>query len=467
MLERLSAQDAANLRVEAGGVSMHVAGLAILEGGPLLDLSDGLRLNAVRAHIEGRLHLAPRLRQILYRRGLGLGPPMWIDDARFDITRHVLARSVSPPGDEAAMLRTVEELNEPPLARSRPLWEVWVLTGLADGRVAMLIRLHHVVADGIAALALFGSWFDFAPDAPSPAPPSWRPAPVPSRRDLLVDNLRRRSAGIARGISALLHPGRRWRQATTAMGTLRKSLSGGLAPRSSLNGPVGAHRRLLLARASLDRVKAVAHAHGGKVNDVVLAAVSGGARELLRSRGELVPDLVLHAMVPVSERSSGDAPAGGNVVAMMTVLLPVGEADPVGRLERIANETAERKRRPIRQWARFPSLLVGVMNHQRFVNLFTSNVPGPPVPMYFRGARVLEIFQIGPVQGNVRLSVGVLSYAGRINFDIVADAESIPDLDVFARGLVLTLEDLGAADHNGDAPPPQASVPTDGGAPMP
>lgn len=467
MLERLSPQDASNLRVEARGVPMHVAGLVILEGGPLLDSGGSLRLDKVRAHIEGRLHLSARLRQVLYRPPLGLGPPMWIDDPGFDITRHVTARSVPPPGDEAALLRTVEELNEPPLVRSRPLWELWVLTGLANGRLAMLVRLHHVVADGIAALALLGSWFDFVPDAPSPGSPPWHPAPIPSRRDLFADNVRRRSAGIARAVAALLHPGRWWRQATDTLRTLRQAVAEGLAPRSSLNGPVGSHRRLLLARADLDPAKRVAHAHGAKVNDLVLAAVSGGARELLRSRGERVPGLVLRAMVPISERGPEDAPAGGNLVSMMTVPLPVGEGDPIKRLERIAKETAERKRRPVRQWATFPSILTALMKRQRLVNLFTSNVPGPPVPMYFARARVVEVFQIGPVQGNVRLSVGVLSYAGRIDFDIVGDADSLPDLDVFASGLVRTLEEMGAANHNDDAPPRVAAGRTGGAASTP
>ena len=362
-----------------------------------------------------------------------MGSRLWVDDPRFDIRRHIRARSVGPPGDEAALIRTVEELNEPPLARSRPLWELWVLTGLADGHAAMLIRLHHVVADGIAALALLGSWFDFAPDAPTPVSPDWHAAPIPAHRDLFADNLRRRSAGIARGISAFLHPVRSWGQATNAVGTPPNSVSEGLAPRSSLNGPVGPHRRLLLARADLDPVKTVAHAHGAKVNDVVLAAVSGGARELLRSRHELGPGLVLRAMVPVSERSAEDAPTGGNLVSMMTVPLPVGEADPIKRLERIAKETAERKRRLLRRWATFPTLLTALMKRQRLVNLFTSNVTGPPVSMYFAGARVLDVFQIGPIQGNVRLSVGVISYAGRLNFDMVGDADSLPDLNVFGE----------------------------------
>ena len=451
MLDRLSAQDASNLRVEARGLPMHFAGLAILEGAPLCDSRGHLRLATVRAAVEARMHLAPRLRQVLYRPGLGLGPPLWVDDPRFDITRHVQTRPVPPPGDEAALLTTVQELNEPSLERSRPLWEVWFLTGLAGGRVAMLIRLHHVVADGIAALALLGSLFDFAPTTPPPVPPPWKPAPIPSSRDLFDDNLRHRGMVVARAMSSLLHPARWWRRARAALPSLRQTLREGLASRCSLNGPLGTRRRLLLARADLERVREAAHAHGAKVNDVVLAAISGGARELLQARDELAPGMVIRATVPVSERTSADPSPSGNLVAMMVVPLPVGELDPVLRLERITKETAERKRRPLRQWAHFPSLLIGVMNHQRLVNLFTSNVPGPPTAMYLAGAEVLEVFQIGPLQGNVRLSAGVLSYAGRLNFDIVADADSLPDLAAFGAGLRRTLEELGAADNHGDA----------------
>src|SRR4051794_28801350 len=162
-LDRLSLQDAMYLRVEARGAPMHVAGLILLDGGPLLDGNEAIRLDALRAHIESRL--SPRLRQTLLRTGLSEGPQVWIDDPAFDVAAHVRTRSVPEPGNEASLLRVVEELNEPPLPRSRPLWELWMLPGLADGRVAMLIKLHHVVADGLAALALLASWFDFVPDA--------------------------------------------------------------------------------------------------------------------------------------------------------------------------------------------------------------------------------------------------------------------------------------------------------------
>jgi WS/DGAT/MGAT family acyltransferase len=210
---------------------------------------------------------------------------------------------------------------------------------------------------------------------------------------------------------------------------------------------VGPGRRLLLARADLGRVKAVAHAHGAKVNDVALTAIAGGARELLGHREEPT-DVELRAMVPVSTRSSGDLPSGGNRVAVIVVPLPVGEADAVHRLERIARDTVERKKRPVNQWDQFPTAITAVMNHQRFVNLFTSNMPGPIVPWYFAGARVLEMFQVGPIQGNVGLNVGVLSYDGGLGFSIVGDADAIPDLETFVAGLDGTLEDLGVHDSS-------------------
>ena len=427
------------LRVEARGAPMHVAGLVFLDAGPLVDSGGAVRLDAVRAHVEARL--SPRLRQVLVRTGLGEGPQVWVDEPAFDIAVHVRTRSVPSPGDEASLLSVVEELNEPALPRSRPLWELWLLSGLADGRLAMLIRLHHVVADGIAALALLSTWFDFDAVPDAQAISDRGPEPPPSRRELLDDNRRRIARHIASGASSVLHPSRWLPEAAATARTAVGALSEGLAPRTSLNGPVGSRRRVLLARADLGRVKAVAHAHGAKVNDVVLTAIGGGARALLEHRGEAT-DVELRAMVPVSERSSADRSSSGNLVAVIVVPLPVGETDALRRLERIAQDTAERKKWPVRQWDQFPTAITALMNHQRFVNLATSNMPGPTVPWYFAGARVREMFQVGPVQGNVALNVGVLSYAGGLGFDIVGDADVIPDLEVLAAGLGETLREL-------------------------
>jgi diacylglycerol O-acyltransferase / wax synthase len=445
-LDRLSSLDASNLRVEDRGLPMHVAALAILEGGPLLDVTGQPRLDVVREHVERRLHLAPRLRQVLYRPRLGMGPPLWVDDPGFDIRGHVLTREVPAPWDEGALLDECSRLNEPPLDRSRPLWEMWLLTGLADGAVALLIRLHHVVADGVAALGLIGTLLDPAPKVPTDVARGWNPRPVPSVRALFVDSLRWRAMGLSRSLGMLRHPIGVPRRLAMPVRQMAQLLREGSAPRVSMNRPVGNHRRLALVRADLERTRAVAHGHGGKVNDVVLAAVAGGSRRLLEHRGELRPGLVLKVSVVASTRGPADEPALGNRVAILLVPVPVGEPDAIRRLAAIAKASAERKRRPPYQPAgRFAQRwMVRAMSHQRLVNLLVSNLPGPPMPMYFAGARILEVFQVGVVQGNITVSVGVLSYAGQLNFDIVGDADAVPDLDAFAAGLSDALGDLGA-----------------------
>jgi diacylglycerol O-acyltransferase len=444
--DRLSPIDVSNLRVEDHGLPMHVAAFAILEGTPLLDASRELRLDALRGRLEQRLALAPRLRQALFRPRVGLGLPLWVDDSSFDIRQHVLALAIPAPGDESALLKVCAELNEPPLDRSRPLWEMWLLTGLADGTVGMLFRLHHVVADGIAALALIGTLFDAAPDAPAPVAGSWDPRPAPGPGELLSDNLRRHATALTAALSRIRHPAAMSRRLSVPVGQVWQLLREGSAPRVSLNRPVGRHRRLLFVRADLDRAKAVAHAHGAKVNDVVLAAMAGGARRLLGARGELKPGLVLKVSVAASIRSPADEPAIGNRVGIFLAPLPVGEPDPIRRLQQIARASAERKRHPpyqpggrfVQRW------MVRAMSHQRLVNLLASNLPGPPFHMFFAGARVLELFQVEVVQGNITVSVGVVSYAGQLNFDIVGDADASPDLAEFAAGVSDTLLQLGA-----------------------
>jgi diacylglycerol O-acyltransferase / wax synthase len=434
-----------NLRVEDRGLPMHIAALIILDGAPLLDESGQLRMDAVQRSVQRRLHLAPRLRQVLLAQRPGLGLPAWVDAAGFDIREHIRARAVPPPGDEAALLGLCAELNEPSLDRTRPLWEMWLLTGLSDGNVGMLIRLHHVVADGIAALAMIGALFGASPDEPPPAATPWVPEPPPGWWQLLTGNIRQRAWAAAGALLVLLYPGGLASRLVTVLRQGRQLTREGRAPQVSVNRPVGDRRRVLLVRGDLRRAHAVAHAHGGKINDVVLAAVAGGARRLLEARGELRPGLVLKASVAVSVRDGAGEQLTGNRVGVMIAPLPVTEADPVRRLEAIARATAERKRQPPYQpGGRFlQRWMVRTMSGQHIVNLLVSNLAGPATPLYFEGARALEVFQIGVVQGNVTISVGVLSYAGRLNFDIVGDADATPDLPAFADGLTGTLQELG------------------------
>ena len=452
VLDRLTPLDVSNLRIEKHGLPMNVAALAILQGHALLDESGQLVLEAIRARIEQRLHLAPRLRQRLYRPGIGFGAPVWVDDASFDLSRHVRTRPVPAGGGEEALLATCVELNDRPFDQAHPLWEIWLLTGAPADHVPMLVRFHHVLADGTAALLLLGTLFDaapgdFAPRACEPAGGPWTARRIPTRPELLGDALRRSVTGFHRVLDKIEHPRRTLAPAGTVFRQALQLAREGRAPRTSFNRPVGRQHRVLLVRAGLEQARQVAHAHHATVNDVVLAAIAGGARALLAARGELRHPLVLKVSVAASVRAPANASQAGNFVGILLVPLPVTEEDPIRRLEQIARATAERKRLPPYQpAARFlQRSMIRVMNRQRRINLLMSNLPGPAQPLYFAGAKILEVFQIGVVQGNVAIQVGALSYAGQLNFDIVADTTLVPDLTVFATGMTGDLERLGVS----------------------
>src|SRR5215472_5483512 len=256
VFQRLTPLDVSNLRIERHGLPMNVAALAILEGRVLLDASGQLALEAIRARIEQRLHLAPRLRQRLYR--TGVGAPVWVDDASFDISRHVRTRAMPAGGGEEALLAACVELNDQPFDQAHPLWEIWLLTGALDGHVPMLIRFHHVLADGIAALLLLGTLFDSAPgdsalQAPQSQGPPWTARPIPTRAELAGDALRRSITGIRRGVHKIEHPRQTLAPARTLFRQALQLAREGRAPRTSFNRPVGRQHRVLLVRAGLDQ----------------------------------------------------------------------------------------------------------------------------------------------------------------------------------------------------------------------
>jgi diacylglycerol O-acyltransferase / wax synthase len=417
-----------------------IGAVAVLDGSRLLDPDGRVRLEVVRQAIGSRLHRVPRFRQLLSVPRRGLGRPLWVDDPDFDLAEHVRAAPLPPPGDEASLLRTVAQLRCHRLDRSRPLWAMWLLPGLPDGRVGLFIRVHHVVADGIAGVATLSAFLDPAADASTAPAPPWRPRPAPTAGELLVDNLRRH-AGRLRSVPARLTlrglPGRMramWPE-------LRELLPRDGASVTSLNRMVGPDRTLAVVRVRMDEVGQIAHAHAATVNDVLLAATAGGLRELLSGRGELTDDLVVRVEVPVTLRPVQQrAQARGNLIAQMVVPLPVGVSDSGRRLERIAAETTERKSR------RRPSL--GVLLRHRIarlvvlrlfvrypVNVATADVPGPREPVQLAGARLLEVFPLLNLIGNQTLGVGALSYAGRFGIMAVADRDAVPDLDAFAAGV--------------------------------
>jgi ferredoxin len=224
------------------GWSTGIGGLAVLDGASLLDRDGRVRIEAVREQFEPRLHLVPRFRQLLYRPQLGLGRPLWVDAPAFDLADHILVCPVAAPGGPAQLLQACQELAARRLDAARPPWELWLLPGLPDQRVGAYLRLHHAVADGTAALAVFGALLDLAPGAPVPAAPPCAPTPIPATGELLADNLRRRRAELGHGWSGLTHLSRTVRQAGQALPVWREVLIERPAPHTSLNDPVGAGR---------------------------------------------------------------------------------------------------------------------------------------------------------------------------------------------------------------------------------
>jgi diacylglycerol O-acyltransferase / wax synthase len=450
-VERLSAQDLSMVWPEDFGWPQDIGAVAILDSSRLPGEADGrFPLDAVREQISRRLYLLPRFRQLLYVPRWGLGWPMWVDDPAFDIADHVNVYPRDIAG-EAQLLEACEQLRRQRLDRSHPLWQMWFLPGLADGRVGLFMRVHHAIADGVAGVAAFGAFLDLSPGAPAPLPPPWTPAPLPSARQLFRDNLHRRMQDGRDTLAAVGHPRATVRQVRRAWPAVRETFAEGRAPRTSLNRPIGPGRTLGVIRCRLDEVKGIAHAHQATVNDVLSAAVAGGLRALLGSRGEHVDGLILRAFVPVSLHREQPGRARGNLDGAMIVPLPVGEADHVRRLRLIAAETAERKKksRPpggtLFRNTVIQRAFLRYASRQRFMNVYIANVPGPPVPLYLAGAPVAEAFPVVPIMGNVPLGIGALSYAGQFNITVVADRDGCPDAEAFTAGLRASLDGLAQA----------------------
>jgi diacylglycerol O-acyltransferase / wax synthase len=450
-MDRLRAQDLMMVWPEELGWSQDIGAIAILDGGPLLDAGGRFRIETAREQIGRRLHLVPRFRQLLYRPRFGLGWPLWVDAPSVDLAHHVGVLPLAAPADEAALLLACEELRRRQLDRSRPLWEIWFLPGLPDGRVGLFMRLHHAIADGVAGVAALAAFVDLVPDPPRTAAPPWTPAPVPSTRELAADNLRRHLREIRRAFTGLDHPVDTVRRARRGWPALREVFTGTQPPRTSLNRRVGWRRHFALIRSDLDLVKRIAHAHGAKVNDVLMAVLAGGLRALLLGRGERVDGLVLNAAVPVSLHRERPGQARGNLDGMMVVPLPVGEPHDARRLELIAADTAQRKRKPrppggtLFRNIPIQRAFLRLAAHQRVMSTYAANVPGPPVPLYLAGARLLVVFPVVPLLGNVSVGVGALSYAGQFNITTVADLDACPDLEVFVDGARRSLDALTAA----------------------
>jgi diacylglycerol O-acyltransferase / wax synthase len=435
-MERLSADDRLILWPDEVW-PQDVGAVGVLDGSNLLDSEGRFRIEAAMQAVEDRLHLLPRFRQVLYLPRRGLGGPLWVDAPAFDLSEHVRVERLQAPADEAELLRAVAQLRKRRLDKSRPLWEIWFLTGLPDERIGMFVRLHHVMADGIAGVAELGRLLGTAASSAAAPPEPWARSPWPSGRALLVDNLQGRIEKLKRGLRGMMRPAAILRCARAARPALRELLAERPGPQTSLNRVIGQDRTLALVRSSLDPIKEVAHTHDATVNDVLLSVIAGGLRGLLRSRGEPIDGVVLPIFVPVSLRRGRSGQSAGNLISQMVIPVPLGIADPGQRLKQIAVETAKRKA------ISRPSL--GTMFHSRLirramlrliirqrVNVVSADLPGPQTPLYFAGARLIEVFPLLNLVGNESLGVGALSYAGQFNIMAVGDADAHPDIGIFA-----------------------------------
>jgi diacylglycerol O-acyltransferase / wax synthase len=373
-----------------------------------------------------------------------------VDAPSFDLSEHVRALPLPAGSSEADLLVATEQLRGRRLDPSRPLWAMWFLPGLPDNQVALFVKLHHAIADGMAAMATIGALLDTAPDTPAPPAHPWTPTPWPSAGELLADNLHRHLQRLASTFSVLARPRTTVRRLRAAWPAIRELLAEKPPPKTSLDRMVGPNRNLALIRTSLDQVKQVAHAHAATVNDVLLAGTAGGLRALLRRRGEPVEDTTVRIYVPVSLRRRRSGPQQGNLIAQMVIPLPLGGSDPGRRLEQIAAETARRKARTRTSLGTLfrgriaRRLLLKAVIRQR-VNVTSASIPGPEAPLYLAEARVLEVFPVLPLIGNEPLGVGALSYAGTFNVGVVADRDAYPDLDAFAAGARQELHALGVS----------------------
>jgi diacylglycerol O-acyltransferase / wax synthase len=454
-MERLTAEDQIMLWPDEIW-PQDIGALAVLEGSSLLDADGRFRIEAAREAVAGRLHLVPRFRQLLYVPPRRLGGPLWVDAATFDLGEHIAELPLPAPGDDAQLLRTVEQLRRRRLDRSRPLWELWFLTGLPDGRVGLFVRVHHAIADGMAGVATIAKFRDATPDAAPASPRAWTPAPVPTEGEILQDERRRRQQQLSRTLSALVHPVTTGRHVLAAWPAMREIIAGRPLPATSLDSLVGPDRNVALVRSSLKLIKGIAHTSDATVNDVLLTATAGGLRALLMSRGEPVEGVV-RIYVPVSLHHEPRAQARGNLIGQMVVPLPIGVSDPILRLGLIAKETALRKGRSRPSLGIVPHrgiagrVFLKLVARQR-VNVNSADIPGPQAPLYFVGSRLLEVFPMVQLIGKVSLAVGAISYAGQFNMMVVADGDAYPDLDIFVAGVQDELRALAAPTSAEPAP---------------
>jgi diacylglycerol O-acyltransferase len=486
-MRQLTSLDAQFLALETPRQSGHVGGLAILDTSTTP--SGTLTCADIQALIVERLPLLPPLRWRLQEVPLGLDYPYWVDDIDFDLDFHVRELALPSPGSDAQLAEQVARIVSRPLDRAKPLWELYLISGLESGHTAMLTKIHHALIDGMSGAEIMGLLLDLTPDGRDvPTPERWGDdAPPPGDLEMLARGLLglpRYPLRALRSLPAAMPNIEETPFATLpgagAIGRVAKAIArtdGGprermVAPKTSFNGRVSPHRRFTFGQLSLDDVKAVKNAFGVTVNDVVVCICAGAVRRWLLEHGEL-PDVPLVAQIPVSVRTGEQAGTYGNRIMLMSAPLFTDEAEPVRRLRRTQESLMMMKERH----RALPATLLQDANH--FIppavfsraarltfslatsrpgrptwNLVISNVPGPQVPLYCAGARLVANYPVSVITDGMGLNITVMSYCGRLDFGIVADRRQMPDVARLMGWLNESLRELMPAAAAQPAPAP-------------
>lgn len=460
-MDTLSALDAEFLHVEDDITQLHIGGIATFGGPPPT-------YERFVAELEARLVRIPRYRQRVAAVPLELGRPVWVDDPHFDCGFHVRHTALPAPGDDGALTRLVGRVMERRLDRSRPLWEIWLVEGLAEGRWALIFKVHHCMVDGVAGVGLLTAVLDLEIDAPPEEPIVWEPAPSPSVVELVGRSWAGALSDAGRLVASL--PGAVARPAETVRALMDdvRGLVGftrhiAPTPQSSLDGPIGPHRVYAHSAISIADVKAVRAVLGGTLNDVVLACITQGFRDLLVAHGDDPAAAVVRSEVPVSVRRDDGAGVPDNRVSTLLVELPVHLDDPVERYRAVragmdeakASHMCEVGERITHLLDLAPPMVVGTVSRmgaqaihrvpQRSITTVTTNVPGPQFPLYCHGHEMLAYLPYVPIADGARVGVAILSYNGTLAFGVTGDLDSVPDVAVLAEGVPAGLADLLAA----------------------
>ena len=449
-MDRLNPLDAQFIDAEDENrhTSMAIASIAVFEGpAPSYD--------ELLTSLAGRLPLVPRYRQKLRTVPLRLGRPVWVDDPNFDIRYHVRRTALPKPGGDQQISNLMARVMSQRLDRDYPLWEYWLVEGLAHGRWAMISKIHHCMVDGISGTDLYRVIFDLSADPAPPAvagdravagEPSSAWLAAQAAMDIVM--LPVREASVLS--DAVTHPRRALQQAADTVRAIAKLAPAVWpGPGTSLSGPTGGHRRYTWARASLEDIKTIKRELGGTVNDVFLAAISGGFRALLLSRGERPASHMVPSLVPVSVRAPGEESIYENRVSAVLAHLPVHVEDPVQRLAAVQAELAALKTSKeskvgealvsLGRYTPYPVFSRGVRLayrlHQHELVTVTTNVPGPRLPLYAMGRKLVEILPYVPIATTMRTGISIFTYCDDVTFGITGDYGTNPDLDVLASGI--------------------------------